>query len=273
MAAGALQGQVAFITGAGSGLGAAFARRLARDGAQVVVTDIDGEAAERVAADVGGESAVLDVTDAAAFDRAVDDAADRHGRLDIMVNNAGIGPPSDDASRARFATTVANQMRRMEGRYDDLAPVDGFVSVSDEQWDRMIRVHLYGTFHGIRAALRHMTPRRSGAIVSISSIMGLRPGAGIPDYSAAKAGIIALTKSAAAEVAQLGIRVNAVCPGFVDTPLLAPMDADQLAMVRMQIPAGRFARAEEIAELVRFLCGPESSYSHGDVYPASGGWV
>jgi 3-oxoacyl-[acyl-carrier protein] reductase len=137
----------------------------------------------------------------------------------------------------------------------------------------MIRVHLYGTFHGTRAALRHMTPRRTGSIVNISSILGLRPAPGAPHYSAAKAGIIALTKSTAQEVAPFGVRVNAVCPGWVDTPLLAPFDEITRAAIVMQTPVGRMARPEELAEVVRFLAGPESSYCVGEVFPVSGGWV
>jgi len=267
---GALAGQIAFVTGGGSGLGAAFARRLAVDGATIIVNDLSPDAAGAVAAEVDGEAAVFDVTDSVAFDEAVDKAAERHGRLDIMINNAGIAPPPDSA---RVQRSIDNQMARMEGRIDAMVPTDNTVELSDADWDRMIKVHLYGTFYGTRAALRHMTPARSGAIVNISSVLGLRPMAGALHYSAAKAGIIALTKSVGQEVAAFGVRVNAVCPGWVDTPLLAPMDPMMMAGVVMQIPKGRMARAEELAELVRFLAGPESSYCHGDVFAASGGFV
>lgn len=266
----ALAGQVALVTGAGSGLGAAFARRLAADGAMLVVNDLDPAAAAAVALEVGGTAAVFDVTDAAAFDAAVDAAAARHGRLDILVNNAGIAPPSDPVKVER---SIANQLARMEGRVADMVPPDSTVDLSDADWDRMIKVHLYGTFHGTRAALRHMTPARSGAVVNVSSVLGLRPLAGPSHYAAAKAGIIALTKSVGQEVAPYGIRVNAVCPGWIDTPLLAPMDQITRAAITMQIPRGRMGKAEELAELVRFLCGPESSYCNGDVFAASGGFA
>ncbi|MEZ5250746.1 MAG: SDR family oxidoreductase [Ilumatobacteraceae bacterium] len=154
----------------------------------------------------------------------------------------------------------------------DGAP-DSCVGLSDDDWDRMIRIHLYGTFYGTRAALRHMTPARSGSIVNISSVLGLRPMAGALHYATAKAGIIALTKSVGQEVAPYGVRVNAVCPGWVDTPLLAPMDPMLMAGIVMQIPKGRLATAGELAELVRFLAGPDSSYCNGDVFAASGGFV
>ena len=267
---GALSGQVAFITGAGSGMGAAFARRLAADGAIVVVNDIGPDAAAAVAAEVGGDTAVFDVSDPTVFEEEVAKAVARHGRLDIMVNNAGFAPPSEPDKVERM---VANQMARMEGRMADLVPPDNTIDLTDADWDRMIKVHLYGTFHGTRAALRHMTPAKRGSIVNVSSVLGLRPMPGALHYATAKAGIIALTKSVGQEVAPHGIRVNAVCPGWVNTPLLDVLDPMMLAGLVMQIPAGRMAKAEELAELVRFLAGPESSYCNGDVFAASGGFV
>jgi 3-oxoacyl-[acyl-carrier protein] reductase len=161
----------------------------------------------------------------------------------------------------------------MEGRVADMQPLEGLTSISDEQWDRMIRVHLYGAFYGTRAALRHMQIARRGVVVNVSSILGHTPSAGAAHYSAAKAAIIALTKSSALEVAHLGVRINAVCPGFVDTPLLAPIDPAMRAAILMRIGSGRMATATELAELVRFLCGPESSYCTGDVFTASGGYA
>ena len=236
----------------------------------MIVNDLASDAAGAIATEVGGTVAAFDVTDAAAFDDAIDNVVARYGKIDILVNNAGIAPLPD---QARTDQSMANQVLRMEGRVDELVPLDITAGLSDFEWDRMIRVHLYGTFHGVRAALRHMTPARSGSIVNIGSVLGLRPKAGAPHYAAAKAAIIALTRSVGQEVAPFGIRVNVVCPGWVDTPLLAPMDPMMLAGIVMQIPQGRMARAEELAELVRFLAGPASSYASGDVFTASGGFV
>lgn len=264
----ALAGQVALVTGAGSGLGAAFARRLARDGAHIVVNDIDTAGAIAVAHEVGGETVIFDVADGAAFDAAVDDVVDRHGRIDIVVNNAGIAPVH---APHQTELMIANQMARLTGNLADVSPTDFTVGLSDADWDRMIKVHLYGTFHGTRAALRHMTPARSGAVVNVSSVLGLRPSPAAVSYSVAKAGIISLTRSAGQEVAPFGVRVNAVCPGWVDTPLLAPFDPVVRSGIEAQIPAGRFAMPDELAELVRFLAGPEASYCCGDVFTASGG--
>ena len=267
---GALDGQVAFVTGAGSGLGAAFARRLAQDGATVVINDLSPNAAADVAAEVGGDTAIFDVSDSGAFSSEIDKAVARHGRLDILVNNAGFAPPTDPD---RVQQAIANQMARMEGRIGDLVPPNSTVDLLDEDWDRMLKVHLYGTFYGTRAALRHMTPACSGAIVNISSVLGLRPMAGALHYATAKAGIIAFTKSVGQEVAPYGIRVNAVCPGWLDTPLWGAMDPMMIAGIVMQIPQGRMGRPDELAELVRFLAGPESSYCNGDIFAASGGFA
>ena len=259
-----LDGSVALVTGAGSGLGAAVAGRLAADGAVVVVNDLRPDAAAAVAEEVSGEAAPFDVTDSAAFDAAVDDVVARHGRLDIVVNNAGVVNDRPDVME-RSMTAL---MTRLGGGTPE--PVRALSTLDDGLWDRMIKVHLYGTFHGTRAALRHMEPARSGAIVNVASIYGLRGAPTTPEYAAAKHGIVGLTRSVAIEVAPLGIRVNAVAPGFVDTPLLDPLK-DALAIIQQQIPSGRLGRPEEVAELVRFLAGPESSYCFGEVLTLTGG--
>lgn len=265
-----LDGKVALITGAGSGLGAAFARRLARDGAIIVINDLNAEHASHTASEVGGTTAIFDVTDSGAFEDAVARVDRDFGSVDILVNNAGIAPQN---TGEKFEKAVANQMKRMEARIADMDAMNYLVDMSDDEWDRMIRVHLYGSFYGCRAALRFMQPRRSGAIVNVSSILGTLPSAGAPHYAAAKAGIISLTRSVADEVAHLGIRVNAVCPGYIDTPLLTPFSETMKAGITMRIGMGRMGTADEIAEVVRFLVGPESSYCTGSILTASGGYV
>jgi len=265
-----LDGQVAFITGGGSGLGAAAADHLAADGAIVVINDLHEDAAATVAARHGGLHFAFDVTDSSAFDAAVDSTVAQLGRLDIMVNNAGIAPANVSAKTDRAAS---NAMKRMQGDIDGIEPMNYLVDMTDADWDRMLRVHLYGAFHGTRAALRHMTPRRSGSIVNISSVLGVMPSAGAAHYSTAKAGIIALTKSVADEVAALGIRCNAVCPGYIDTPLLTPFSEQMKAGIVMRIGMGRMGVPDDIARMIRFLAGPESSYCTGDVFKVSGGYL
>ncbi|MSZ54758.1 MAG: SDR family NAD(P)-dependent oxidoreductase, partial [Actinobacteria bacterium] len=163
-----LQGQVAFITGGGSGLGAAAARRLAADGAIVAINDLNNDAANSVAQPLGGIAYAFDVTDATAFTTAVDDCVSKLGRLDIMVNNAGIAP-QDAASKMDLV--MENMGKRMSGDISQMQPMDYLLDLTDENWDRMIKVHLYGAFYGCKAALRHMQPQRSGRIINISSVL------------------------------------------------------------------------------------------------------
>ncbi|MFM8947235.1 MAG: SDR family NAD(P)-dependent oxidoreductase, partial [Actinomycetota bacterium] len=156
MKSGILDGRIVLVTGGGSGLGASFARRLAADGAHVVVGDVNETGAGQVASEIGGEAAVFDVTDSSAFDAVVDRVVAHHGHLDVLINNAGIARPSDPE---RTQISFANQALRMEGRLAELTPIDATVSLTDEAWHRMMNVHVSGTFYGTRAALRHMTPR------------------------------------------------------------------------------------------------------------------
>lgn len=265
-----LQDKVAFITGGGSGLGADAARRLAQDGAIVAVNDLNPAAAQAVADELGGIAFPFDVTDSAAMDSAVDSCVQQLGRLDIFINNAGIAPA---APGNKIEISIANQMKRMEGRIGDLEPLNYVVDMTDAEWDRMLRVHLYGAFYGTRAALRHMQPARSGRIINISSILGQKPSAGAPHYSVAKAAIITLTKTTAEEVAGLGINVNAVCPGYIDTPLLTPFSETLKAGIVMRIGKGHMGVPRDIAEMIRFLSGPESEYCTGDVFTVSGGYL
>ncbi len=259
-----LSGRVALVTGAGSGLGAAIAARLAADGAHVAVNDVHGASAREVAERIGGEAVPFDVTDPGAVDDAVDRLCADHGRLDIVVNNAGIMTNRPEV----YARAAANLMGRLAG--EEPQPIRAASTLTDEQWDRMIRVHLYGTFHGTRAALRHMEPVRRGAIVNVASVYGLQGAPGNAEYAAAKGGVVLFTRSVGAEVAPLGIRVNAVAPGFIDTPLLAPLPDEVRQMIGMRVGAGRFGRPEEVAEMVRFLAGDEASYCFGEVLTLTG---
>ena len=265
MSESALQGQVAVVTGGGSGLGAAIARRLADEGAHVVINDLNPHAAAAMAAEVDGEAAPFDVADSAAFDAAVDSVVARHGRLDVLVNNAGIVTDRPEV----LTRLMEAQMAVMSGQEPE--PVSGFSTLSDEQFDRMMKTHVYGTFNGMRAALRHMEPARAGAIVNLCSVYSYRGSVATPEYAAAKHAIAGLTKSVGAEVASLGIRVNAVAPGFIDTPLLDPMGEAKPFLVA-RIPAGRLGQATEVAELVRYLVC-DATYSFGEILPVSGGWL
>ncbi len=234
----------ALVTGASRGIGAATAIALARDGWPVGVNYRSGrEGAERVVAEIergGGRAIALaaDVADAAAADELFGALEEHYGTPVLaLVNNAGI-------SR------------------DDLVP-----SLRDEEWSSVIEVDLNAAFRLMRRALMPMVRARLGRIVNIASVVGLRANAGQANYAAAKAGLIALTKTAAVEVARRGVTINAVAPGLIDTDMTAELSKDLLAGV----PARRAGTAEEVAACVRFLASDEASYVTGAVLTVDGG--
>ncbi|ACL57679.1 SDR family NAD(P)-dependent oxidoreductase [Methylobacterium nodulans] len=239
--------QVALITGAADGIGWAMARRFAEAGCRIMLADIDGARACDRAAALGTDHAAVraDLSDEASTVAMVEATLSRMGRLDILVNNAGIG----DSHRPTLEQDVAT-------------------------FDRILRVHLDGTFMASREAARAMIGR-GGAILNVSSIAGLT---GLPRrnaYGAAKAGIVAMTKSMACEWAGSGIRVNAIAPGYVGTALVAKLEAEgriDRARLERRIPMGRLADPAEIAEAAWFLCSAAASYVTGAVLSVDGGW-
>jgi NAD(P)-dependent dehydrogenase (short-subunit alcohol dehydrogenase family) len=237
-----LEGRVAVITGGGSGIGAAVARRFAAEGARVAVLDRNGDAAEAVAAEVGGKAQTLDVRDGDALNDAIGKIVAAVGRIDVLVNNAGIG---------------------------DLRPLH---TVDDKLWHRLIDVNLTGTFNATRAVVPHMLAGGGGTIVNNASLSGLMPTRNEAAYSAAKAGVIALTKSGALEYGPT-VRVNCVAPGHIRTPLTAVWDQmpDAFEPIAEAIPLGRIGEAEEVAEVILFLASARSSYVTGQTIVVDGG--
>ncbi len=239
-----LGGQTAIVTGAATGIGEAIARRLSTAGAGVVITDLDRAGAESVAASIGsGAFAVrMDVTQGAHVDEAVREILRRTGRIDILVNNAGI------AGRA--------------------APV---WEQTDEDWQRNLAVNLTGVFLCCRAVVPHMRSRGYGRIVNIASIAGKEGNPRMVPYSAAKAGVIGLTKSLGKELATDGICVNAVTPAVVRTRILDQLTPEQIGYMTEKIPMRRTGQPEEIAAVVHFLASPDCSFVTAQCYDASGG--
>jgi len=267
---GRLDGQVAVVTGGGSGIGRAIGRRFAAEGARVALADIRGEAAERVAAEVrdAGGSALaqaVDVADSGQVDALFARVVEEWGTVDALVNNAGIGELSAGL-QARLQQAIAGMMAG--GRRRSLGVVS---HMDDDEWRRMIDVHLFGTFACTRAALRVMEEKGRGAIVNMASVAGLGGSPGLAHYSAAKAAIIGFTKSVAAEAGGANVRVNAIAPGLIDTPMTAAMPAMLRQMLIMRTPLGRVGNPDEIAATALFLVSDEASFVTGQVVSPNGG--
>jgi len=239
-----LDGRTAFVTGAGRGIGLAISQRLLTDGARVLMVDRDAATVEGAAKRLGADARALvaDVTRTADVERAVQAAHDWHGRLDIVVNNAGI---------------TGRSVPMWE--------------LSDDDWRKVIDVDLTSVFLVCRAAVRLMRPRASGRIINIASIAGKEGNPTLVPYSTAKAGVIGLTKALAKEVATQGILVNAVAPAVIGTDLLQQMERSTVDMLIAKIPMGRVGKPEEVAALVAWMASDECSFSTGAVYDLSGG--
>ncbi|MCX8564910.1 3-oxoacyl-ACP reductase FabG [Mycolicibacterium mucogenicum] len=236
-----LDGRVAVVTGAGQGIGAEIARVLTAHGARVVIADLNGGAAETVAAELGTSGVACDVTSEDDVRALVAGTVRDHGRLDLFVNNAGI---TRDAS-----------LKKM--------------SVAD--FDAVVTVHLRGTWLGVREASAVMREQKAGSIVNISSLSGKSGNPGQTNYSAAKAGMVGLTKAAAKELAHHNVRVNAVQPGLIRTAMTAAMPAEVFAEREAAVPMKRAGEPAEVAGAVVFLASELSSYVTGTVIEVGGG--
>ena len=264
-----LEGRVAIVTGGGSGIGAATADLLAAEGARVAVLDLDAASAETVAAELPDAiSAEVDVTDSAAVKAAVDRVVEHFGRIDALVHCAGIDVGKDWKQRVLDANARQSKARA-EGRP---VPSLGLTeSIDDEFWRRVVSVNLDGTFYCCRAVLRYMAEQRSGSVVTMSSSAAHLGIPGMPHYSASKAGVIGLTRTLAREFAPLGIRVNTIAPGGVDTPMFQRNPDAVRKGAQASSPLGRVASPDEIASVALFLVSDDSSYLVGETLNANGG--
>ena len=253
-----LDGLIAVVTGAAQGLGLAIANELARNGATVIIADLQLEKAQTTADQLRGyglevQAAYLDITESAGVANFFEQVAGEYGRLDILVNNAGVG--------------------------QNVTPI---VELSDQEWERVLNVTLTGTFYCCRAAGATMERQESGCIVNIASVNGQNPAALVGSYNVAKAGVISLTRTLALELAAYGVRVNAVSPGPVYTEFnqrgmaqrcqtLNITEDEMIERVRSAIPLGRWGEPADIAQGVVFLCSPAASWITGEVLRVSGG--
>jgi 3-oxoacyl-[acyl-carrier protein] reductase len=267
-----LQGKVALITGAARGLGLAIARRFVEEGAHVIVNDVDEVAAEKAAAPLGGVGIGADVSNSAAVRRMFATVAKRFGRLDVLVNNAGIsGVENDPELRSKFRDKQLQQAAELAAGGPIRTHLDAAVEVTDEAWHRMIAVHLDGTFFCSREALVLMNPQLSGSIINMGSIMGTAGGAGAVAYCAAKAGILGFTRSLAREVVTRNIRVNAIAPGWIDTDMTAFLDQLK-AIIEASTPMHRLGEPDDIAWAAVYLASEEAKFVTGQVLSPNGGW-
>jgi len=244
---GRLAGKVAVVTGGCSGIGLATVRRFAREGASVVIGDLADDVGAALAEEVDGAYVHCDVADEADVERLFATAVARFGRLDVAFNNAGISPPEDDS----------------------------ILDTDLEAWRRVQEVNLTSVFLCCKAALKHMLPQRSGSIINTSSFVAVMGAATSQiSYSASKGGVLSMTRELGVQFARQGVRVNALCPGPVNTPLLQELfasDPERAERRLVHVPMGRFAEPEEMANAVLFLASDESSFMTASTFLVDGG--
>jgi NAD(P)-dependent dehydrogenase (short-subunit alcohol dehydrogenase family) len=242
-----LDGRVAVITGAASGIGLATARRFAAEGARVVVVDINLDTGKAAAEEVGGEFVAADVTSQDAVRELFAGVVERHGRLDVAFNNAGISPPDDDS----------------------------ILDTGLEAWERVQRVNLTSVYLCCKYAIPHMLRQGKGSVINTASFVALIGAATSQiSYTASKGGVLAMTRELGVQFAREGVRVNALCPGPVNTPLLKELfakDPERAARRLVHVPMGRFAEPEEIAAAVAFLASDDSSFMTANTFVVDGG--
>jgi len=239
-----LEEKTAIVTGGAVGIGKAIADRFIQDGATVVIADIDAETGSAVADDLGCRFDVCDVREYDAVEALVESTVDEFGSLDVMVNNAGVA-----------SVTSVEEM--------DL-----------EEWQTVVETNLDGVMHGTKAALPHLTAS-DGTIINLGSIYGLVGGKGAASYSAAKGGVVNFTQQVAIDYADQGVRVNSICPGFVETPMTeALLESERFYnFIEQKTPMDRHGQPEEIAPMAAFLASDEASYITGANIPVDGGWT
>ena len=269
-----LKNRIALVTGGGSGLGRAISLLFAEEGAHVIVNELRLEAAEQTVASMkgpaGGRAIQADVADSAQVKAMFATIEREVGGLDILVNNAGIafGPGDDRAEINRKSEAMIMELLSGQGGQTHF---DVTQNLSDESWRRMLAVHVDGTFYCTREALKLMSRKNRGAIVNLSSVAALTGLEVVPHYSAAKGAILSFTRAVAKDVASRGIRVNAICPGYIDTPMTERMSPLIRTAVIARTPLRRTGEPHEVAATALFLASDDSSFFTGQWLSPNGG--
>ncbi len=237
-----LEGKVAIVTGGSSGIGKAIVERYAWEGAEVVVADVDEEKGREVAEETGSNFIQCDVSEWEEVENLVEETVERHGKLDVMVNNAGIGA------------------------------VEGIEDMDVEDYKQIRSINLDGVTYGCKAAAPHLK-ETEGAIINMASIYGLVGDKGSTAYNIAKGGVVNMTRSVANDLAEHNVRVNSICPGFVETPMTEGLGEEFEAHIENMTPLERLAEPEEISSVAAFLASDEASYITGANIPVDGGWT
>jgi 3-oxoacyl-[acyl-carrier protein] reductase len=272
-----LEGKIALVTGGGSGIGREICLAFAREGAHVAVNDLKPAGIKDTIAAMGEAGAralevPADVADSAEVASMFAAVARRYPTLDILVNNAGIGEVSGSGDTERMNRVAESRTQEMMAGGPITTRWNVTQSLDDATWDAMLRVHLYGTFYCAREALKIMEAKGFGRIVNMSSIAARIGLEGAPHYSAAKAGILGFTRALAREVGSSGITVNAIAPGFIETPMTDPLSPTMRQLWIMNTPLGKAGKPADIAAAAVYLASEDGAFVTGQIISPNGGW-
>ena len=268
-----LKGKVALITGGARGLGASIAKHFSNEGAKIILCDINADLANKMANELGGKAYYVDVSNSKNVEETFSKIKSEFNRLDILVNNAGINGFENKQNLLDERIKVNNHQSKEFSETGKIkSHFDVTVNLNDEDWHKMIGIHLNGTFFCTREALKIMNNQESGSIINMGSVLGTTGGPSSPHYSAAKAGILGFTRATARELASRNIRVNAIAPGYIDTEMTTHL-GDVKKIVMSATPMKRFGDVADIAWAAVYLGSDESKFVTGQTISPNGGFV
>jgi len=268
-----LKGKVALITGGARGLGASIAKHFSNEGAKIILCDINTDLANKIAKELGGKAYYIDVSNSKNVEETFSKINSDFNQLDILVNNAGINGFENRQNLLDERIKVNNlQSKEFSETGKIKSHFDVTVNLNDEDWHKMIGIHLNGSFFCTREALKIMNNQESGSIINMGSVLGTTGGPSSPHYSAAKAGILGFTRATARELASRNIRVNAIAPGYIDTEMTTHL-GDVKKIVMSATPMKKFGVAEDIAWAAVYLASDEAKFVTGQTISPNGGFV